>query len=98
MSGFSSHGVGGSANADVVRAAIAAAITRVLVENRVILHAPTTGPQNLRGPSFLNKSRTVSMRQHEACSDLSGAFRVCDFPARTSRLSSSPILAHRSRT
>jgi hypothetical protein len=37
-----------------------------LVENRVIPHAPTTGPQNLRGPSFLNKSRTLSARQHEA--------------------------------
>src|ERR1700752_3901983 len=98
MSGFSSHGVGCSANADVVSAAIAAAIKRVLGENRVILHAPTTGPQNLCGPSLLNKSRTVSARQHDACCDLSGALRLCDFLARTSRLSSSPILAHRLRT
>jgi hypothetical protein len=43
MSGFSSHGDGAGlcANADVVSAPSAAAIKRVLVEDLVIVHAPS---------------------------------------------------------
>ena len=51
MSGFSSQGVGAAAcaNADVVSAVSAAAIKRVLVENRVILHAPGNRSEKLSG-------------------------------------------------
>src|SRR5665647_3252885 len=95
MSGFSSQGVGlaASANADVVSAISAAAVKRVLVENLVILLAPSNRSEKV-GPAmavrrFLNKSRTSIARQHHGPVHRSARrSRLWDLPRPASRLCS----------
>jgi hypothetical protein len=68
MSGFSSHGVGAtvSATANVASAVSAAASKTVLIENSVILRAPSNRSEKVRRPTdLLNKSRTPLLRQYD---------------------------------
>src|ERR1035441_1292496 len=95
MSGFSSQGVGAacSANAVVVRAASAAAIQKLLqkllVENRVILHAPGNRSREVGG-SPVSEQITNAIVTSTSCISrpTRGAPRLCDFLLQPSRLSS----------
>src|SRR5712691_12844943 len=94
MSGVSTHGVGSAAcaKADVASADSAAAIKRVLVENRVIIVLP--GGRSLRvfvGPPVLEQTTNVvlpSIRRVHSPAPITLSFRLCDFPLPASRLSS----------
>src|SRR5664280_2533717 len=83
MSGDNSQGAGlaSCAKAAVVSAVSAAATKTVLVENLVILHAPSSQSEKtdpaIAVDSLLNKSRTPSSRQYDA-PDRCGA-RIQDF-------------------
>src|ERR1700691_5147303 len=92
MSVFSSQGSGlaACANADVVNAPSAAAVTRILIENRVILLAPSKWSEKTSAsPPILNKSRTSSSRQYDdAMRRGVGRSRLWDFPPSASRLCS----------
>src|ERR1700674_411671 len=100
MSGFSSQGVGAacSANAVVVRTASAAAtqklLQKLLVENRVILHAPSNRSREVDGPSVSEQiTNSIVTSTSWIARPTRGVLRLCDFPLQTSRLSSLPIQA-----
>src|SRR5882757_5051511 len=94
MSGVSTHGVGSAAcaKADVASADSAAAIKRVLVENRVMIILP--GGRSLKvfvGPPVLEQITNAilpTIRRVHSPQRATLDFRLCDFPPPTSRLSS----------
>src|ERR1700692_3493205 len=85
MSGDSTQGVGlaACANADVVSAVSAAAIKRVLVENRVILHAPGNRPEKLRRSDscFEQITNAVAASIRRVHSRRCAAFKTLGFAA-----------------
>src|SRR5271165_6425627 len=101
MSGFSSQGVGAAAcaNADVASTLRAAAINRIFVEKVSVVRLLVEVFVMIILPTmtFLNKSRTSSLRQYNLPSQAAfttclgphtRAIRLCDFPYPASRLSS----------